>query len=153
MDCWTGVLKPIDTYVPAQVTAKLQYLSASQPLPKPLLHVPFCFNFEEYIYIYIKVWIVYIYLTPSCLLQTQFFFNGDRVEGTKNPVGERLSGLQKIAEILVVVLMLMTLRHLFSMAVFLSIKTLFHLWMDTGSQNRIAQLYNLVRLCWYFGKL
>jgi hypothetical protein len=30
----------------------------------------------------------------------QFFFNGDRVEGTKNPVVERLSGLQKIAEIL-----------------------------------------------------
>jgi len=121
---------------------------------KTLAACPFLLQLRRiYIYIYIKVWIVYIYLTPSCLLQTQFFFNGDRVEGTKNPVGERLSGLQKIAEILVVVLMLMTLRHLFSMAVFLSIKTLFHLWMDTGSQNRIAQLYNLVRLCWYFGKL
>jgi hypothetical protein len=143
---------------PSTPTCQHKWLqSCSISLPLNRFQNPCCMSLfastSKNIYIYIKVWIVYIYLTPSCLLQTQFFFNGDRVEGTKNPVGERLSGLQKIAEILVVVLMLMTLRHLFSMAVFLSIKTLFHLWMDTGSQNRIAQLYNLVRLCWYFGKL
>jgi len=73
MDCWTGVLKPIDTYVPAQVTAKLQYLSASQPLPKPLLHVPFCFNFEEYIYIYKSLNCLHLFDTQLPAANAIFF--------------------------------------------------------------------------------
>lgn len=72
MDRWSGILK-----VPLYPNSRAQYRVAASFCLSSLSRNP---------------------IVPSA---NAIFFNGDRVEGTGNPVIERLSDLQRIAEILV----------------------------------------------------
>lgn len=72
MDRWTGVLK-----------------------------VPLCSNSRTYYKVAASLCLSPASKTLAVPSVNAIFFNGDRVEGTGNPVIERLSDLQKIAEILV----------------------------------------------------
>lgn len=72
MDCWTGVLK-----------------------------VPLAPSSTSYCRVAVSLCLSTASKTLAVPSANAIFFNGDRAEGTKNPVIERLSDLQKIAQILV----------------------------------------------------